>query len=69
MEVHLDGRISNYALAHVTNVTLGAYVGHKEAFVLWYESLDRPRKPLPAEDLTVNVTAIVTPYATLVRTE
>ena len=40
-------------MAHVAASTSKAYVGPWNAFVLWCGSLLRPRRPLPADDITV----------------
>ncbi len=53
IEVALAGELQNSALAHVAASTSHAYVGPWNAFVLWCQSLIRPRKSLPAEDITV----------------
>jgi hypothetical protein len=53
VEVALAGRLQLLALAHVAGSTSRAYVGPWNAFVLWCGSLMRPRRHLPAEDLTV----------------
>ena len=42
-------------MAHVAGSTSRAYVGPWNAFVLWCGSLMRPRRPLPAENLTVDL--------------
>jgi hypothetical protein len=52
-EVELASRLQLSALAHVAGSTSRAYVGPWNAFVLWCGSLMRPRRPLPAEDITV----------------
>jgi len=41
------------ALAHAAGSASRAYVGPWNAFVLWCGSLMKPRKPLPADDLTI----------------
>ena len=49
----LAGELQNSALAHVAASTSHAYVGPLNAFVLWCQNLIRPRRSLPAEDITV----------------
>jgi len=53
VEVALAARLQMSALAHVAGSTSRAYVGPWNAFVLWCGTLMRPRRPLPADDLTV----------------
>ena len=53
VEVAFAGRLQISALAHVAGPTSRAYDGHWNAFVLWCGSLMRPRRPLPADDLTI----------------
>ena len=53
VEAALAGRLEISALAHVAGSTSRAYVGPWDAFVLWRGSLMRPRRPFPADDLTV----------------
>ncbi len=53
VELALAGRLQLSALAHVAGSTSRAYVGPWNAFVSWCSSLMRPRRPLPADDLTV----------------
>jgi hypothetical protein len=53
VELALAGRLQMSALAHVAGSTSRAYVGPWNAFVSWCGSLMRPRRPLPADDLTV----------------
>jgi hypothetical protein len=52
-ELALAGRLHMSAFAHVAGSTSRAYVGPWNAFVSWCSSLMRPRRPLPADDLTV----------------
>ena len=52
VEVAMAGRLQISVLAHVAGSTSRAYVGPWNAFVLWCGSLMRPRRPLPADDLT-----------------
>ena len=49
----MAGRFHMSALAHVAGSTSRSYVVPWNAFVLWCGSLMRPRRPLPADDLTV----------------
>ncbi len=51
--VALASRLQDSALAHVAASTSKAYVGPWNAYVLWCGSLLRPRRPLPADDITV----------------
>jgi hypothetical protein len=53
IEVALAGDLQSSALAHVATSTSNAYVGPWNAFVSWCNTLLRPRRPLPAEDITV----------------
>jgi hypothetical protein len=53
VELALACRLQMSALAHVAGSTSRAYVGLWNAFVSWFSSLMRPRRPLPADDLTV----------------
>jgi hypothetical protein len=53
IEVALAGELQNSALAQVAASTSHAYVGPWNAFVLWCQNLIRPRRSLPAEDITV----------------
>ena len=52
-EVELSSRLQLSTLAHVTGSASRAYVGPWNAFFIWCGSLMRPRRPLPAEDITV----------------
>ncbi len=53
IEVALAGELQNSALAHVATSTSHAYVGPWNALVLWCQNLIRPRRSLPAEDITL----------------
>ena len=53
IEVALAGELQSSALAHVATSTSNAYVGPWNAFVSWCNNLLRPRRSLPAEDITV----------------
>jgi hypothetical protein len=53
IEMELVGRLRESALAHVASSTSSNYVGPWTAFTKWCDSLARPRRPLPAEDITV----------------
>ena len=53
IEVALAGRLQQSAIAHVAESTSASYVGQWNAFVSWCGSLARPRRALPADDLTV----------------
>ena len=53
IEVALASRLQNSALAQVADSTSKAYVGPWNTFVLWCGSLLKPRRPLPADDITV----------------
>ena len=53
VEVALAGRLQMSALAHVAGSISCAYVGPWNAFVSWRGLFMRPRRPLPADDLTV----------------
>jgi hypothetical protein len=53
VEIALAGRLHISALVHVTGSTFRAYVGPWNAFVLWCDYLLRPRRPLPADNITV----------------
>jgi len=49
VEFALASRLQMPALAHVAGSTSRAYVGPWNAFVSWFSSLMRPRRPLPAD--------------------
>jgi len=53
IEVALASRLQDSALAHVAASTSKAYVGPWNAYILWCGALLRPRRPLPADDITV----------------
>ena len=53
VEVALVGRLQQSAMAHVAESTSASYVGSWNAFVSWCGSLARPRRALPADDMTV----------------
>ena len=53
VEVHLAARLQQSALAHVADSTAHAYVSPWNAFVRWCGALARPRRTLPADELTV----------------
>ncbi len=52
-EVALASSLQDSALAHVAASTSHAYVDPWNAFVLWCFILLRPRRSLPADDITV----------------
>lgn len=54
-EIGLAGRLQQSALAHVASSTAKAYAGAWSKFVRWCNSLQRPRRPLPADDITVGL--------------
>jgi hypothetical protein len=53
IEVAFTSNLQYYALAHVAASTSHAYVGPWNAFVVWCHNLLRPRRHLPAKDITV----------------
>ena len=53
IEVYLASRLQDSALSHVAASTSKTYVGPWNAFVVWCGSLLLPRRPLPADDITV----------------
>jgi hypothetical protein len=53
IEVALASSLQDSALTHVAAFTSHAYVGPWKAFVLWCHNLLRPRRPLPADDITM----------------
>ena len=52
-EVRLGALVQQAALMHVAGSTSSDYVGPWKAFVSWCGSLEKPRCPLPAADITV----------------
>jgi hypothetical protein len=53
IELELAARLQSSSIAHVAESTSDAYVGPWNAFGLWCSALMRPRRPLPADDITV----------------
>ena len=53
VEAGLAAGLHESAVAHVAGSTAGAYVGPWTHFVDWCASLDIPRCPLPASEMTV----------------
>jgi hypothetical protein len=55
VELELADRLRGSTIAHVAESTSGAYVGPWNTFVLWCETLMRPRRPFPINDITIAI--------------
>jgi len=53
VELELADCLQESAIAHVAKLNSSAYVGPWNPFVIWCETLMRPRRPLPSYDITV----------------